>query len=159
MSMMIAGCSHPTSGTSSAIVAHTTASATTGPAKPIATADDTTWGNYLAEQGKLHGKDVLGHPYIYVIPGGDSIAATTRRKNEAQSIPTAIGPIVIPGSLLVLGGPDPQQTNAFVVALPKAIKAGGLTGVVVLIVSDTTQKDAITRAYASTGATLRFAVM
>ncbi|OOG42118.1 hypothetical protein B0E51_04585 [Rhodanobacter sp. C05] len=66
---------------------------------------------------------------------------------------------MIPGSLLVLGGPDPQQTNAFVVALPKAIKAGGLTGVVVLIVSDTTQKDAITRAYASTGATLRFAVM
>jgi len=159
MSVLMVGCSHPTAGTSSATAAPIKASAATGPVKPATTADDNAWGTYLSEQGKLHGKDVEGHPYIYLIPGGDSIGATARRKDEAQSIPTAIGPIVIPGSLLVLGGPDPLQTNAMVLALPKAIKAGTLHGVVVLIVSDASQKDAITKAYASTDATLRFVAM
>ena len=157
--VLMVGCSHPTPGTSSTIASLTTASATKGPTKPAATADDDTWGTYLSEQGKLHGKDIEGHPYIYLIPGGDSVGAIARRKNEAESIPMAIGPIMIPGSLLVLGGPDPQQTNAFVVALPKAIKASALHGIVVLIVSDASQKDAITKAYALTGATLRFVAM
>jgi hypothetical protein len=159
MGVLMAGCSPPTPSASSTTGAPTAASATTGPTKPAATADDNTWGNYLSEQGKVHGKDVEGHPYIYLIPGGDSVGAMTRRKNEAESIPKAIGPIVIPGSLLVLGGPDPQQTNAFVLALPKTIKGSALHGVVVLIVSDASQKDAITKAYAPTDATLRFVGM
>jgi len=158
MSMAAVGCS-PQTPTPPATAAKVSSPAATGPAKPAASADDNTWGTYLSEQGKIHGKDVAGNPYIYFIPSGDTPAAITRRKDEAQSIPTAIGPIVIPGSLLVLGGPDPQQTNAFVLALTKTIKPNALHDVVVLIVSDASQKDAITKAYASTDATLRFVAM
>jgi hypothetical protein len=149
------GCSHPAANTPAAASATVVA----GPTKPAITADDNTWGNYLSEQGKRNGKDVQGHPYIYVIPSGDNDAATARRKNEDQSIRFAIGPIVIPGSLLVLGGPDAQQTNTFALALPETIKAHALKGVVVLIVSDTTQKAPITKAFAPTDATLRFVTM
>lgn len=161
MVLMVAGCNHPTTNPPApTATSSTTANANvTGPAKPAATADDNTWGTYLSEQGKSLGKDVPGHPYIYLIPAGDSDAATARRKEEAQSIGFSIGPIVIPGSLLVLGGPDAQQTNAFAATLPAMIKAHALKGIVVLIVSDTTQKDALTKAFAPTDATLRFVTM
>jgi len=135
------------------------ASAASGPAKPAVTADDNVWGTYLSDQGKLHGKDIQGHPYIYLIPSGDSPAAIARRTQESQSIVFSIGPIVIPGSLLVLGGPNAQQTNQFTMDLPKTIKAHALKNIVVLIVSDTTQKDAIAKAFAPTEATLRFVTM
>lgn len=159
MGAVLVGCSPQTPPTTSTSAAKASSSAAKGLAKPSATADDNTWGTYLSKQGKMHGEDVEGHPYIYLIPGGDSAAASTRRKEEAQSITFAIGPIVIPGSLLVMGGPDAQQTNALVTTLPKTIKANALKGVVVLIVSDGTQEAAITKAFEPTGATLRFVAM
>lgn len=150
----LAACNHPTTSLPSTNAAHAT-----GPVKPAATADDNAWRDYLSEQGKIYGKDVQGHPYIYLIPGGDSPVAETGRKNVAQSISFAIGPIVIPGSLLVIGGPDAKQTNQFAAALPKAIKAGALQNVVVLIVSDMGQEQPIKKAFEPTSATLRFVTM
>jgi hypothetical protein len=156
------GCSQKDAADSSSSTAKTASSAgvhASGPTKPAATADDNVWGTYLSEQGKMHGKDVQGHPYIYLIPAGDSPAAIERRTQELQSVAFSIGPIVIPGSLLVLGGPNAQQTNQFVLDVAKKIKEHALKNVVVLIVSDTTQKDAITKALAPTEATLRFVTM
>jgi len=155
---LAAGCSQKNSDNALAS-ATKSASAVSGPTKPAATADDNVWGTYLSEQGKLHGKDVQGHPYIYLIPSGDSPTAIARRTQESQSIVFSIGPIVIPGSLLVLGGPNAQQTNQFTIDLAKTIKAHALKNIVVLIVSDTTQKAAITKAFAPTEATLRFVTM
>lgn len=133
---------------------------TTGPHRPATTADDNTWGEYLAQQGKIHGKDVQGQPYIYLIPGGDTPAAINRRRELARSIVSSIGPIVIPGSLLVLGGPDPQETNALAAVLPKeGIKDNALKDVIVLIVSDAKDQDTISKAFKPTGATLRFVAM
>lgn len=153
-----AGCNNPPANAPTPTEATATPAAT-GPAKPAATADDNIWGNYLAAQGKAHGKDIQGHPYIYLIPGGDSTAAIARRKEEAKSIGFSVGPVVIPGSLLVLGGPDAAQTNSFAAALPATIKSHALKDVVVLIVSDATQKEALTKAYEPTDATLRFVAM
>ncbi len=158
LTAMASGCSQKNPGNAPASAAKS-ASVVSGPTKPAATADDNAWGTYLSEQGKLHGKDVQGHPYIYLIPSGDSPAAIARRTQESQSIVFSIGPIVIPGSLLVLGGPNAQQTNQFTIDVAKTIKAHALKNIVVLIVSDTTQKDAITKAFAPTEATLRFVTM
>jgi hypothetical protein len=154
MGIAVVGCSHPTSSAPS-----TAAVRATGPLKPAATADDNTWQTYLSEMGKMHGKDVQGHPYIYLIPGGDSAAATAQRKEEVQSVAFAIGPIVISGSLLVMGGPDAQQTNQFAMTLSKTLKAHALQGTVVLIVGDATQEAALTKAFEPTGATLRVVTM
>jgi len=130
-----------------------------GPKKPADSADENTWGNYLAEQGKIHGKDVGMRPYIYVVPGGDSSAADARRKNEADSITTGVGNIVVPGSLLIIGGPDTGSTQAFAEGISKDIKPGALKDVTVLIVSDAAQKDALTKALDPTGARLRVVSM
>jgi hypothetical protein len=158
----VTGCSQRNTGNaadSAAKPASSTSAVASGPAKPAVTADDNAWGTYLSEEGKLHGKDVQGHPYIYLIPAGDSPTTIARRTQELQSVAFSIGPIVIPGSLLVLGGPNAQQTNQFSIDVSKKIKAQALKNIVVLIVSDTTQKEAITKAFAPTEATLRFVTM
>jgi hypothetical protein len=152
----LAGCNHPTSTTASPT---STSTAPAGPAKPAVTADETTWGNYLAAQGKLHGKDVGMRPYIYVIPAGDSIAANARRQNETDSIIHSIGPILMPGGMLILGGPDAKQTTMFITDVSKQLKADALKGIVVMVVSDTSEQAAVTGALKPCGATVRFVNM
>ncbi|CAJ3476266.1 Uncharacterised protein [Burkholderia pseudomallei] len=152
---LLAAC-HPSTPT--ATTGSNTA-ATNGPAKPAATADENTWGNYLAEQGKLHGKDVAMRPYIYVIPAGDSVAANARRQNETDSVVHSIGPILMPGGMLIVGGADPKQTTAFLGDVTKQLKADALKGIVVMVVSDASEQAAVTSTLKASGATVRVVTM
>ena len=156
LGLILAGC-HPSTPPDGS--ANATSDAPNGPTKPAATADENTWGNYLAEQGKLHGKDVAMHPYIYVIPGGDSVGANARRQNETDSVVHSIGPILMPGGMLIVGGPDATQTTAFITGVSKQLKADALKGIVVLVVSDTSEQAAVGAALKSSGATVRFVSM
>ena len=99
------------------------------------------------------------HPYIYVIPAGDSPGATTRRQEELDSISSAVGPILIPGSLLILGGPDSSQTAAFILELSKRLKTDALKGMVVLVIGEPAQATTVTNTLKPMGATVRFATM
>ena len=159
LGMTLAGCNHQGSSSDSS-TSNTSASSTpVGPAKPAASADENTWGNYLSEQGKLHGKDVGMRPYIYVIPAGDSVAANARRQNETDSVVHSIGPILMPGGMLVLGGPDGKQTSAFIAGVSKQLKADAMKGIVVMVVSDATEQAADESALKASGATVRFVAM
>ncbi len=153
---LLAACNHPTTTPATASNASATAN---GPTKPAMTADENTWGNYLAEQGKLHGKDVGMRPYIYVIPAGDSVAANARRQNETDSVVHGIGPILMPGGMLIVGGPDSKQTTAFLSDVAKHLKADALKGIVVMVVSDTSEQASITSTLKASGATVRFVAM
>jgi hypothetical protein len=152
----LAGCNQQASTTNAS---GTSSSAVAGPAKPAATADENTWGNYLSQQGKLHGKDVGMKPYIYVIPGGDSVAANNRRQNETDSVVHSIGPILMPGGMLILGGPDPKQTTLFITDVSKQLKADAMKGIVVMVVSDASEQAVDTAALKPSGATVRFVAM
>lgn len=153
---LLAACNTPSTPTATTSNAST---ASVGPAKPAATADENTWGNYLAEQGKLHGKDVAMHPYIYVIPAGDSVAANARRQNETDSVVHSIGPILMPGGMLIVGGPDAKQTTAFLGDVAKQVKSDAMKGIVVMVVSDASEQAADTAMLKPSGATMRFVTM
>ncbi|GGA37668.1 hypothetical protein [Dyella nitratireducens] len=157
LAVAVAGCNHSASSNGGA--SNTNASPPAGPAKPAATADENTWGNYLAQQGKLHGKDVGMRPYIYVIPAGDSVAANDRRQNETDSIVHSIGPILMPGGMLIVGGPDAKQTTVFITNLSKQLKADVMKGIVVMVVSDASEQSADTAALKPSAATVRFVTM
>lgn len=144
-------------GSASGDASVSSASSIAGPAKPSSIADENSWGNYLSDQGKVHGKDVAQRPYIYVIPSGDSVGATDRRKNEIDSITHSIGPILMPGGMLILGGPDARQTDSFVMDLSKATKPNALNGIVVMVVSDASASN--NDALKPTGATVRLIAM
>jgi hypothetical protein len=156
LALALVGCNHSSSTSTDSA---TSASAPAGPIKPAATADENSWGNYLSEQGKLHGKDVGMRPYIYVIPAGDSVAANARRQNENDSVVHSIGPILMPGGMLILGGPDPKQTTAFINDLSKQLKKDVLKGIVVMVVNDTSEQAADSSALKDSGATVRFVAM
>ena len=137
----------------------TTSADAAAPAKPAATADENTWGMYLAEQGKLHGKDVGMRPYIYVVPAGGSMAANARRQNEAESIVHSIGPILMPGGMLIIGGPDAKQTTAFVGDVSKQLKENALKGIAVMVVTDASEHETASSALKQSGAEVRFVDM
>lgn len=152
---LAAGCNQHGSSTDSSAPTAPVA----GPAKPAATADETTWGNYLAEQGKLHGKDVGMRPYIYVIPAGDSVPAVSRRESEVDAVVHSIGPMLMPGGILIVGGPDPKQTTTFITDVSKQLKEGSLKGVVVMVVSAPSEQAKTNDALKASGATTRFVAM
>jgi hypothetical protein len=156
LSLLVAGCHPQTSAPASTATASNTPA---GPAKPAATADDNTWGNYLAAQGKLHGRDVTMRPYIYVVAAGDGVAATARRQNETDSVVHGIGPILMPGGMLIVGGPDATQTTAFITDVAKQLKADAMKGIVVLVVSDASEQAPVVSALKPSGATVRFVAM
>lgn len=127
--------------------------------RPAANADDNSWGLYLADQGKVHADDIGMKPFIYVIPAGEGDMATDRRKNETDSIVHGAGSVLIPGALLIIGGPDAKATDDFVQNLGKDVKADTLKNVTVLVVSDAAQKDTLSKALAPTGARARVVSM
>ncbi|WP_236871567.1 hypothetical protein [Burkholderia pseudomallei] len=149
---LLAACNHPTTPA-------TPTSDSNAPAKPTVNASESTWGNYLAAQGKLHGNDARMRPYIYVIPAGDSAASKTRRESEVDSAVHAIGPLVLPGGMLIVGGPDPKQTTAFLGDVAKQLKADALKGIVVLVVSNASEQAAVSSTLKTSGATVRFVSM
>ncbi|RUL63487.1 hypothetical protein EKH79_12555 [Dyella dinghuensis] len=61
--------------------------------------------------------------------------------------------------MLILGGPDVQQTTAFITELSKTAKADALKGIVVLVVTEPSQTDGVKSALKPTGATVRVATM
>ena len=127
--------------------------------KPAANADESTWGVYLADQARVHAGDIGMKPLIYVVPAGDSEMADARRKNESESIVNGAGSIFISGSLLVVGGPDSAATLSFVEGLGTSVKPDTLKGVTLLVVSDGSQKETLSRKLVTTGARVRVVSM
>ncbi len=127
--------------------------------RPSANADENSWGLYLADQGKEYADDIGMKPFIYVIPTADNDIADERRKNDTDSIVHGAGSILIPGALLILGGPDASITRAFVEGLGKEVKPDMLKGVTVLVVSDASQKELLSKTLAPTGARVRVVSM
>jgi hypothetical protein len=151
LSALLAACNHPTTSATSAAPGLS--------AKPSASASEGAWGSYLAGLGKLYGKDVSMRPYIYVVSPGDTAAAKARRENEIDSVVHGIGPLVLPGGMLIIGGPSPKQTTAFLGDVAKQLKIGSLKGIVVLVVSDASEQATVIRTLKASGATVRFATM
>lgn len=162
----LAGCGHDTGNSQTAAssagkstVASAPSAVVHDPAAPDRKADFNTWGDYLSQLGKLHAKDAPGHPYIYVVPDGDSQEAQKRRQEELDSIQHSVGPILIPGSLLIIGGPDGPTTDAFVSSLGKKLEKQSLAGIVVLVVGDSGQSETTKKVLSGTGADVRFVAM
>lgn len=158
--LSLAACSSPQDGKeSTAPVTGTGAAKKASVPRPAANADDNSWGLYLADQGKVHADDIGMKPFIYVIPVADNDMADERRKNEADSIVQGAGSVLIPGALLILGGPDANVTRAFVEGLGKNLKPDSLKGVTVLVVGDGSQKELLSKTLAASGARVRVASM
>lgn len=158
LALAACGVSQDNGGGKAAPVADSATKKATVP-RPAANADENSWGLYLADQGKVHAEDIGMKPFIYVVPAADNDIADERRKNETDSIVHGAGSILIPGALLILGGPDANVTRGFVEGLGKEVKPDTLKGVTVLVVGDASQKDLLAKTLAPAGARVRVVSM
>lgn len=147
--MVATGCSQHSSGSATDL----------GPPSPALTADDNTWGGYLAELGKIHGKEAPSRPYIFLIPDGDNAEALARRKDLVHYVSSAIGPVILPGSMMIIGGRSPSQTNAFAREIGELAPKDALKGSIVLVINDGKDQETISKSFAASQATVRFSQM
>ncbi|EDS87657.1 hypothetical protein BURPSS13_P1254 [Burkholderia pseudomallei S13] len=66
---------------------------------------------------------------------------------------------MMPGGMLIVGGPDPKQTTAFLGDVAKQLKADTLKGIVVMVVSDPSEQPAVSSTLKASGAAVRFVTM
>ncbi|EDS86955.1 hypothetical protein [Burkholderia pseudomallei] len=61
--------------------------------------------------------------------------------------------------MLIVGGPDPKQTTAFLGGVTKQMKADALKGIVVMVVSDASEQAAVSNTLKASGPTVRVVTM
>ncbi|TPB79360.1 hypothetical protein DIJ63_00325 [Burkholderia pseudomallei] len=66
---------------------------------------------------------------------------------------------MMPGGMLIVGGPDPKQPPTFLGDVAKQLKADVLKGIVVMVVSDASEQPAVASALRASSATVRFVAM
>ncbi|WP_158882046.1 hypothetical protein [Rhodanobacter sp. L36] len=128
--------------------------------KPTDPNDNKGWNNYL---GQIVQKNMQGmkasQPYAYMVTAGATDDAKAQNDRQLQSVQDTVARGVLPGNMLVFGGPDSAKTADLLLAAFKDAKPGSFKDVIVLFIGDQADKQRITDALTPTGATIRFVAM
>ena len=128
--------------------------------KPTDPNDSKGWNNYL---GQIVQKNMQGmtasQPYAYMVTAGATDDDKAQNDRQLQSVQDTVARGVLPGNMLVFGGPDSGKTADLVVAAFKDAKPGSFKDVIVLFIGDKADEQRVTDALKPTGATFRFIAM
>ncbi|HEY8681962.1 MAG TPA: hypothetical protein VIM06_02225 [Rhodanobacter sp.] len=128
--------------------------------KPTSPTDSKAWNVYL---GQIVQKNMQGmsasQPYAYMVAAGDSDDIKAQNERQLQSVQDTVARGVLPGNMLVFGGPDSTKTADLVVAAFKDAKPGSFKDVIVLFIGDKVDEQRVTDTLKPTGATIRFVAM
>lgn len=128
--------------------------------KPTDPNDSKAWSAYL---GQIVQKNMQGmtanQPYAYMVTAGNTDEAKAQNDRQLQSVQDTVARGVLPGNLLVFGGPVSATTADLVIAAFKDAKPGSFKDVIVLFIGDQADEQRVTDALKPTGATIRFVVM
>ena len=128
--------------------------------KPTDPNDSKGWNNYL---GQIVQKNMQGmtasQPYAYMVTAGATDDDKAQNDRQLQSVQDTVARGVLPGNMLVFGGPDSGKTADLVVAAFKDAKPGSFKDVIVLFIGDKADEQRVTDALKPTGATFRFVAM
>ncbi|OOG66045.1 hypothetical protein B0E46_00610 [Rhodanobacter sp. B04] len=128
--------------------------------KPTDPNDSKGWNAYL---GQIVQKNMQGmkanQPYAYMVTAGLTDDAKAQNDRQLQTVQDTVARGVLPGNMLVFGGPDSGKTADLVVAAFKDAKPGSFKDVIVLFIGDQADEQRVTDALKPTGATIRFVAM
>jgi hypothetical protein len=129
-------------------------------AKPANTTDTKAWSQYL---GQIVRKNMQGmtadRPYPYLVPAGDDQAGIDGRARQLENVQGTVARGVLPGNMLVFGGPDSTKTADLIVEAFKGANPGSFKNVIILFIGDQVDQQRVTEALTPTGATIRFVAM
>ncbi len=156
--LVLAGCSNNDQSADDAAQQQQTQTAkVTRPTDPN---DSAAWGKYLQQVLSQHLQGMTAdRPYPYMVPGGDSDDAKSRRQRQLDSVTGVVQRGVTPGNLLAFGGPDSSKTGDFMVKAFTDVQPGSLKGVIVLFIGDQADKGRVGAVVKPTGAEYRFVQM
>jgi hypothetical protein len=128
--------------------------------KPTDPNDSKAWGAYLGQivQANMQGMSAP-QPYAYMIPAGDDDATKDSRDRQLSNVQDTVARGVLPGNLLVFGGPDSGKTADLVTTAFKDAKPGSFKGVIVLFIGDKADEQRVEDVLKPTNATIRFVQM
>jgi hypothetical protein len=128
--------------------------------KPSDPNDSKAWNAYL---GQIVQKNMQGmtadRPYPYLVPAGDSDDANGLRQRQLEQVQDTVARGVLPGNMLVFGGPDSGKTADLILAAFKDAKPGSFKDVIILFIGDKADEQRVTDALKPIGATFRFVAM
>ena len=128
--------------------------------KPTDPNDSKGWNTYL---GQIVQKNMQGmtasQPYAYMVTAGATDDAKAQNDRQLQSVQDTVARGVLPGNMLVFGGPDSGKTADLILAAFKDAKPGSFKDVIVLFIGDKADEQRVTDALKPTGATFRFVAM
>jgi hypothetical protein len=129
-------------------------------AKPTSTTDTKAWSQYL---GQIVRKNMQGmtadRPYPYLVPAGDDDAGNDGRARQLDNVKGTVARGVLPGNMLVFGGPASGKTADLIIEAFKDAQPGSFKNVIVLFIGDQADQQRVQDALAPTGATYRFVAM
>ena len=128
--------------------------------KPTDPNDSKGWNTYL---GQIVQKNMQGmtasQPYAYMVTAGATDDAKAQNDRQLQSVQDTVARGVLPGNMLVFGGPDSGKTADLILAAFKDAKPGSFKDVIILFIGDKADEQRVTDALKPTGATFRFVAM
>ena len=128
--------------------------------KPTDPNDSKAWGAYLGQivQANMQGMSA-SQPYAYMVPAGDSDDVKDSRDRQLSNVQDTVARGVLPGNMLVFGGPDSGKTADLVTTAFKDAKPGSFKGVIVLFIGDKADEQRVDAVLQPTNATIRFVAM
>lgn len=128
--------------------------------KPTDPNDSKGWNAYLGQivTANMQGMKA-SQPYAYMVKAGDSDDVKAQNDRQLQSVQDTVARGVLPGNMLVFGGPDSAKTADLILAAFKDAKPGSFKDVIILFIGSSADKQRVTDALTPTGATIRFVEM
>lgn len=127
--------------------------------KPTSPTDIKGWQAYLSQIVQQHMQGVQNTPYVYFVPAGDTPERQAERGRVQDTLNGVVAASVLPGNMIVAGGPDSGKTADVLVAAFKNAQPGSFKGVVVLFIGDAADQQRVKDGLAPSGAEFRFAQM
>jgi hypothetical protein len=128
--------------------------------KPTDPNDGKAWNTYL---GQIVQKNMQGmkasQPYAYMVTAGTTDEAKAQNDRQLEAVQDTVARGVLPGNMLVFGGPDSAKTADLIVAAFKDAKPGSFKDVIVLFIGDEADHQRVNDVLTPTGATIRFVAM
>lgn len=129
-------------------------------AVPAADADKAQWRAYMVDVVQRNMEGVTStRPYLYFIPAGDTDEDIADRINQLENVQNVVARTVLPGNMLAFGGPDSDITAEFVIDAFADAGVGSFKDVVVLVIGESADEQAVREGLETSGATVRFVSM
>ena len=118
--------------------------------------DIAAWEAYMLQVTSARIGDKAARPYLFLVPFGDEIGARDRRRMIQQVLSGMASRNNFPGTMIAVGGPNPQSSADVLVMAFDHTKPGSLQNLTVFYVGDDGDKTRVENAITKTGATLSY---